>query len=205
MKTLTEIGLQHNTDKATYHHFTQIYEPYFNKIRDKQLNILEIGIFNGGSLRMLKEYFFTSKIYGIDFDASRCFTEERIQTKHGDQTDIAFLASVFPGIEFDVIIDDGGHTMQQQQVSLEALLPRLKTGGIYVIEDLHTSYEHDFLAPNNFTTLNLIENIKTHDAHNHNFFITDLQLIQKNISEAHVHYTNDKASITSIILKSEGV
>lgn len=201
MKTLTELGIHYKTDKATYHNFTEIYETYFSKLREKQLNILEIGIFNGGSLKALKEYFYNSYIYGIDFEQIRCFTEDRIVTACGDQTNINFLLNVFPEISFDIIIDDGGHTMEQQQISLETLLPRLKNNGIYIVEDLHTSYEHDYFSPNNFTTLYLLKNLKEHDKNKHNFFIKNLQNIQESISEAKIYYTNNEQSVTSVLIK----
>lgn len=201
MKTLTELGIEHNTDKATYHHFTEIYEKYFNLFRDKKNNIFEIGIFNGGSLRTLKDYFIKSNIYAIDFDKSRCFQEERIATQCGDQTNIRFMSNVFPGIEFDIIIDDGGHTMQQQQVSLEVLIPRLKPKGIYIVEDLHTSYEYGYTAPNNSTTLFLLENIKNIDPNRHNFYIKNIKSIQDSIQSCDIFFTNNKTSVTSVIIK----
>jgi hypothetical protein len=201
MKTLTELGLYYNTDKATYHHFTEIYETYFSTLKEKKLNILEIGIFNGGSLRTLKDYFYNSNIYGIDFDRSKCFSEDRILSECGDQTDINFLNNVFSNVNFDIIIDDGGHTMPQQQISLETLLPRLKSDGIYILEDLHTSYSYGYGSENDSTTLCLLEKLNIHDSNNHSFFIKDLHTIQENILDVKIYYTNDKTSVTSVFKK----
>jgi hypothetical protein len=60
---------------------------------------------------------------------------------YGSQEDIAFLKTVNSEQGyFDVIVDDGGHTMKQQITSFTHLLPKVRSGGIYVIEDLETSY-----------------------------------------------------------------
>jgi hypothetical protein len=200
MKTLTEIGITQNTDKATYHHFTEIYEKYFSPIRNEQLNIFEIGIFNGGSLRMLKEYFNYSQIYAIDLENARCFQEPRIKTVCGNQTDREFMSNVYSGVEFDIIIDDGGHTMEQQQISLECMLPRLKSKGIYIVEDLHTSYEYGYGNPNDSTTLFLLENIKK-DFVKTTHHIKNLQSLQNSMHTCQCYYTNNRTSVTSIIIK----
>ena len=65
---LTKIGLKYNTDKAYFHLFTEFYDIYFNTFLDKKINILEIGILNGSSILMLKEYFPDATIYAIDIN-----------------------------------------------------------------------------------------------------------------------------------------
>jgi len=208
-KTLTEIGIQHNTDKATFHNFTDIYEQYFKNLRNKILNILEIGIDKGYSINMLRDYFPNAQIYAIDCLDKTHLSGDRFTFSVGDQTDRNYMRSLFSNINFDIIIDDGGHGMEQQQVTLEECLPKLKTGGIYILEDLHTSYEYNYAEDkNNNTTLNLLENIHDHINNNNNFFINDIQNIQKQINTCKVFY-NDTASgdahrgksITSVIIK----
>jgi hypothetical protein len=140
MKTLTELGVQYNTDKATDHFFTDVYDKIFNNLRTKKLNILEIGIFTAGSIKMWKDYFSNSQIYATDIEDKTHYIEDRIFIEQGDQTDVNFMTNVFSNVEFDIIIDDGGHTMEQQQITLETMLPRLKSGGIFVVEDLHSSF-----------------------------------------------------------------
>ena len=120
------------------------YDFHFRDLREMSVRLLEIGVQNGGSLHMWKEYFPNAvEIIGIDVD-ERCkkFESGNVRVYIGDQEDIAFLDSI-PGL-FDVIIDDGGHTMTQQQTSFHRMFPKLKDGGIYVIEDLHTSYWKEF-------------------------------------------------------------
>jgi hypothetical protein len=60
---------------------------------------------------------------------------------YGSQTDVAFLQTVIDKVKhFDVVIDDGGHSMDHQNISLRTLLPAVRDNGLYVIEDLLTSY-----------------------------------------------------------------
>lgn len=124
-------------------HYFEIYERHFNRYRNQEVVILEIGVSHGGSLQMWKEYFGPkAKIYGIDIDP-RCkaFEEENITIFIGSQSDKKFLEQVKKEIPLiDILIDDGGHTMEQQIVSFEVLFNHIKEDGIYLCEDLHTSY-----------------------------------------------------------------
>ena len=128
-------------------HYFDIYEENFSKYKNKKITILEIGIFRGGSLRMWKDYFSSdSLIVGIDINpVCKKFEKDNIKTYIGDQTDKNFLNSVIQDIgKPDIIIDDGGHTSNQQIISFDYLFNHLKTEGIYLIEDTHTSYHSDF-------------------------------------------------------------
>ncbi len=124
-------------------HYFDIYERHFNRFRNKEVVILEIGVSHGGSLQMWKSYFGKyAKIYGIDIDP-RCkeFEEDNIKIFIGSQSDRDFLRDVKKLIpRADIIIDDGGHTMKQQRVSFEELFDHVKDDGVYLVEDLHTSY-----------------------------------------------------------------
>lgn len=124
-------------------HYFDIYDRHFNRFRNKEVVILEIGVFHGGSLQMWKNYFGNqAKIYGIDIDP-RCksFEEEHIEILIGSQSDRKFLEKVKTQIPpIDILIDDGGHTMKQQIVTYEELFSHIKDNGIYLCEDLHTSY-----------------------------------------------------------------
>jgi hypothetical protein len=105
--------------------------------------ILEIGVSQGGSLQMWKDYFGEkAKIFGIDIDP-RCKTleEDNIKIFIGSQSDRKFLKEIKQQIPpIDILIDDGGHMMHQQIVSYEELFPHIKEDGVYLCEDLHTSY-----------------------------------------------------------------
>ena len=135
-----------NNNKRLIHkwkHYFDIYEHHFSRFRDKEIVILEIGVYQGGSLQMWKDYFGSkARIYGIDINP-RCkdLEEENIRIFIGSQANRKFLREVKKSIPpVDILIDDGGHTMKQQKVTFEELFGHVKDDGIYLCEDLHTSY-----------------------------------------------------------------
>ncbi len=124
-------------------HYFNIYERYFQKFKGQHVVIIEIGVFKGGSLQMWKSYFGpTAKIIGIDIDpACKAYEEENIEIYIGSQDDKVFIDDLFTKIPRpDIILDDGGHLVAQQIKGFEYMYPYLKTGGIYLCEDVHTSY-----------------------------------------------------------------
>jgi len=124
-------------------HYFDIYERHFNRFKEKEVVILEIGISQGGSLEMWKDYFGSkAKIFGIDINPNcKAFEEENVQIFIGSQSDRTFLREIKKKIPpVDILIDDGGHTMKQQIVTFEELFDHIKEDGIYICEDLHTSY-----------------------------------------------------------------
>jgi len=121
--------------------FTPIYEMFFSSMRDKAVCVLEIGIGGGQSLPMWRQYFSKAQIHALDIVRYGDPQLPGVALHQIDQTDRMQLMSV--GTEFgpfDIIIDDGGHMMEQQQVSLGTLFSYLQPGGYYFIEDLHTSF-----------------------------------------------------------------
>ncbi|AAN12661.1 methyltransferase [Mycobacterium phage Omega] len=135
--TLHEIGLRHGTDKATHHKFCDFYEEHLPG-RDFSGRLLEIGIMHGASLRTWAEYYPNAEIVGIDtFDKSYLNLPNNVSVVHGDATDHHVTA---PLGTFDIIVDDGSHLTSDQQVSfLWLYYNQLADGGIYILEDLHTS------------------------------------------------------------------
>jgi trans-aconitate methyltransferase len=141
MDDLTRIGIREGTDKSYYHTFTRFYEPYFRPLRNNPITILEIGISEGASLRMMQTYFPHAQIHAIDVNpASIRNYGDRVHTYLCSQTDLATVTTLFGDMEFDIIIDDGSHVTSHQQMSLGFLFPRLKPGGLYICEDIHTSF-----------------------------------------------------------------
>jgi hypothetical protein len=140
---LNNLAIKHGTDKGPYDHmYTSKYELYLDQYRDENFNLLEIGVCDGSSVKMWKEYFPKANITALDIDP-RCkeFEEDRINIHIGDQTDVSFLNEVVnKHNHFEIILDDGGHSWKQQIVSFETLFPQLTPGGLYFIEDMHTSY-----------------------------------------------------------------
>ena len=138
--TLNELGEYYRTDKAYDHKFCDFYDEHLTHLRDKELKILEIGIFSGASLRMWSEYFKNSKIYGIDILAHpQCVlvNEGNIQSYLVDQgSEEQLLEFVEEHGPFDIIIDDGSHFTNHQLLSYKLFGD---TTPIFIWEDLHTS------------------------------------------------------------------
>lgn len=159
MKTLHELGLQYQTDKAV-HKYLDVYSSVFEPLRLHPINLLEVGVYQGASIRMWKDYFINGNIYGLDIIDKTHLIEERISIEKGSQESKKDLLDCFPGKTFQIIIDDGGHGMLHQQNSLIYLFNRLERGGYYIIEDLHTSYllhrQKSHNPTNSKTTLNLL-------------------------------------------------
>ncbi|ETS77813.1 hypothetical protein PFICI_09875 [Pestalotiopsis fici W106-1] len=147
-----EIALKYGTDKVTDHQYWFMYDKHFPAIRHQKLKMLEIGLGcdmsygPGKSYYTWLEYFPNVELYYMEYDAE-CAAKWSSKTTGatiyaGDQADPVFLQKFIAetGGNFDIIIDDGGHTMHQQQTSLEALWSIVKPGGLYFIEDLQTSF-----------------------------------------------------------------
>lgn len=139
-KTLAEIYESHKTpagmgDKGTLHHYIENYEKLFRQYRYKPVTVLEIGIEQGHSLRMWRDYFARARIIGIDIKESKLETPG-CETFLCDQNDGVALDAFLTNQTFDVIVDDGSHLFEHQVTSFKHLFPRLKEGGIYVIEDI---------------------------------------------------------------------
>ena len=138
--SLIEIGKKYPTSKNVSG-FIEIYEEYFKTIKDKKINILEIGVDKGYSLRLWREYFTAANICGIDL-YKKNFTINNVEILTGDQSDHSFLQTVVNKYhKFDIIIDDGSHLSKHIISSFKFLFPFLNDNGIYVVEDLQTSYQ----------------------------------------------------------------
>lgn len=130
-----------------WRHYFDVYHRHFARFRGQPLTMIEIGVFNGGSLRMWRHYFGPqATIVGVDINPDcQQFSEPGIDIVIGDQADRAFLRSLrdrYPN--FAILLDDGGHRMHQQIATLEELYPHLRSDGVYLCEDIHTSYMPQF-------------------------------------------------------------
>lgn len=136
------LGSKHKNMYKWLHYF-EVYDKVLNRYRNRNVTILEIGVSNGGSMEMWKSYFGEKAvIVGIDINPKcKSFETDSIKIEIGSQEDEKFLGGVAKKYgHFDIIIDDGGHTMKQQILSFRMLFPVLSSGGTYICEDCHTSY-----------------------------------------------------------------
>ncbi len=130
-----------------WNHYFEIYDRHLHHLRDRNINILEIGISHGGSLQMWDYYFKgNATIHAVDINPEcKKLESENVRVFIGSQEDEKFLATLKKNIPVvDVLIDDGGHTMKQQVTTFKNLFDHVAEDGIYICEDLHTSYWKHF-------------------------------------------------------------
>jgi demethylmacrocin O-methyltransferase len=171
---LTRLALRHGTDKWGAHFYTPVYHGLFAHLRDKPVRLMEIGIggyefarLGGASLAMWADYFPNGRILGIDVFTKTLDLGPRVCVRRGSQDDAAFLArmSAEHG-PFDIVIDDGSHVPAQVIASFDVLFPLLADGGLYVIEDVQTTFWPDFGgAPDGGATMRLATAILEHLHH----------------------------------------
>ncbi|MBC8105700.1 MAG: class I SAM-dependent methyltransferase [Anaerolineae bacterium] len=124
-------------------HYFDVYHRHLARFRGAPCTIVEIGIYHGGSLEMWREYFGPqARIIGVDIEErARALAAPGTEIMIGDQSDPAFLKQIAERAgSIDILIDDGGHEMHQQIQTLLHLYPRISSEGVYLCEDLHTSY-----------------------------------------------------------------
>jgi hypothetical protein len=124
-------------------HYLPIYDKIFSPFAGAPIKFLEIGVSRGGSLRMWRQYFGDDAIlFGIDIDkACAVLDGKHAKVRIGSQNDPVFLKRVVDEMGgLDIVLDDGSHHASDQRDSFDVLFPLLSDGGLYVIEDLHTSY-----------------------------------------------------------------
>jgi len=137
------IANKYDTDKDQ--NYLDNYHEYFHKLRNEKINILEVGVLNGGSLLMWEEYFQNANIIGIDINPIRLIkNSDRVSIYQLNQTDtegISNIARQHAPSGFDIIIDDASHNAYESKITFwHCMHNHLKSGGIYVIEDWGTGY-----------------------------------------------------------------
>lgn len=175
MKKLTEIGIKTGTDKAHYHLFTEHYDDVFSLYKNPR--ILEIGVANFSSIAMYLEYYEKPYVVGMDIESKDNFLSDKWKFIKGDQTNIVDLQKcVLDEDLFDIILDDGGHTMKQQQITFGFLIDYVKPGGFFILEDLHTSLKPEYIENDcEFTSLQMLERIKLGEKYFSNYIDKDQQ------------------------------
>ncbi len=141
---LNEIGMETGTDKANFHHnYLRKYEHFLSKFKNTEFTLLELGVFKGASLEMWSRYFPKARIVGADYDKN-CLQYNDVRKKViladlSDTEEIKKLCDLQP----TVIIDDASHIWSHQIKALFTLYKALTHGGIYIIEDIETSFWKD--------------------------------------------------------------
>jgi demethylmacrocin O-methyltransferase len=161
---LDKLAQLYKTDKFGKHFYTPHYQFHFSKFKYKKFKMLEIGVgghenplAGGPSLRMWKRFFPFAQIYALDIFDKSFFQEKRVRIFQGSQVDKVFLAKMLEETgELDIIVDDGSHINEHVIETFKILFPKLKEGGIYVVEDAQTSYYGGYFGGDNknFNNLN---------------------------------------------------
>lgn len=161
MTPLCELADKHQTDKGgtstmyggvpgdTCHNYTPAYHAIYGDHRDAVLNVLEVGVNAGCSLRMWEEYFPNARIVGIDIRREVLFDAGRVRCYWADGGNPASLrdaVALAGGGPYDLIIDDGSHEEHHQIRTAETLLPFVSRDGRYVIEDIDCDCRPELLA-----------------------------------------------------------
>ena len=208
---LSRLADECGTDKGPADHgFTQFYEGFFAPLRDLPIRFFEIGVYKGCSLCLWEKYFTKAEIFGVDIVDVSQFETPRVKTFIADQADRRLLADFVRkyGPTFDVILDDGGHTMSQQQISFGFLFRCVKPGGIYIIEDVHTSLremypEYGAEKDGRNSTLTMIENfIRTGMISSRYMRRSEILYLTRAIESCALTYRSDSSrSMTCIVRK----
>ena len=132
-----------DTDKEnpSHHYISKCYSDLFEPYKNKDINFLEIGLGSGGSLLLWNDFFENSKIYGIDSGTDPRFRQCIERVKPYPKINLicsdAYDHSLVENLpQFDIIIDDGPHTFQSHLKCLVLYLPKLKNGGVLILEDI---------------------------------------------------------------------
>lgn len=197
------LGQQFGTDKreANNHHaYLDIYQKYLDPhLRENAEVVAEIGVYTGASVKMWLAYFKKAKIYGFDWSNVFKINTPRYTLIQGNQvkrSDLARLVDAVRSVGFDTIIDDGGHTMEEQQVSLGFLFPFVNSGKLYIIEDLVTSYAKPVNPRCNWnrsntewTTLKILQALQAGDPFESNFMTPDeIAYLQEHAAKVSIEF-----------------
>jgi len=139
-----------------------IYETLFEKYRNKGITFVEIGVLDGGSLFMWREFFGEqARIIGIEINESaKVWEDYGFEIFIGSQSDPKFWQDFYAEIgKVDIVLDDGGHTYQQQIVTVECSLENIRPDGKIIVEDTYTSYEKEYGYPSNYSFIKYASNL----------------------------------------------
>lgn len=145
-----------------YSNYFNIYKTLLSEYRNKKITFLEVGVLHGGSLFMWRKFLGKkARIIGIDFNPSaNQWKKNGFEIFILDQANSLEWNACLKKIgKIDVLLDDGGHTNDQQITTLISVLPFIKDGGKLIIEDTHASYLSEFGNPSRFSFISYAKKI----------------------------------------------
>ena len=195
MKKLIDIlkDKKYQTDKWTDHYYVQdLYEPLFEQFQNKKVNVLEIGVWNGESMKLWHDYFVNAKnIVGIDIFVRSSFKEVSGWLKdydvklhkfnsHKDLDKLKEFSETYQD-GFDIIIDDGSHWYENQINTYKKFKNLMNPGGVYIIEDISFEREESVYTSYKLTESgmqNVVEAKIQRDIPEMQFYMTGGELFQ---------------------------
>lgn len=211
--TLASLAEKYYTDKHFGHdYFNQLYEFEFSKIKETARKIVELGVYEGQSINIWREYFKNAKIIGIDCELYRARIDnndrvELFDIRVGVNNDELLKKFSEDHNDIDLFIDDGSHTMKDQQIVLGIIFKSIKSGGMFILEDLHTSVsvKNDsnsaWKSEKNTITLDMLEEFRVSGKIISDYMTSEeCEYLENNIVSCEIYKIKD-GSYTSIIRK----
>ena len=161
-KKLIDLFYESKNRSIKWKKYFPVYENLFEKYKNKEITFVEIGVLDGGSLEIWKKYFGPkARIIGIDNNPNcKQFENDNFEIYIGSQSDDTFWTEFYKKIgNVDIILDDGGHSNDQQIISLIQSIKYINDGGLYVVEDVHTSYQKQYGNPCKYSFINFTKKI----------------------------------------------
>jgi len=162
----------HRSDKLG-HGYSAVYERDFAPLRTQCLRLLEVGVFRGSSIGAWLDYFERADVIGVDSfkripkESVPAFKNPRARAVEADSTSLRCLLAAGPPGTVDIIIDDGDHNPASQLATYRNLLPLLRSGGTYYVEDVLLDVTHPWATENGYRQADLdallSEGFEVHD------------------------------------------
>jgi len=196
VEIIDKFNLDVSTDKNSVHSYiTGFYENEFLKYKNKKITILEVGIRRGGSMKLWSEYFTkANSVIGIDISSNEIENQYRningVEYLFGN----AYSAEIVNKIpELDIFLDDGPHTKDSQIDSIRHYLPKVKSGGIFIIEDVQDIEWFNFFDEE-------VDNIRENDSSfNYKVECVDLRHLKNKFGD----YRYDKDDLLYVVRKTK--
>lgn len=188
------------SDYLSYKHknYFPIYDEVLTKYRGKEnITFVEVGVFNGGSLFMWREFFGPgARIIGIDFNPEAIkWREHGFDIFIGDQSNPNFWRNFFSEVGMiDILLDDGGHTNKQQIITFKESVPYINDGGVILVEDVHANFQPEFGNPSKFSFIEYCKKL----VNKINYRFPIIPLFGKHIPDYSIHSVTFYESIIAI-------
>jgi len=162
MRNTLDLFLASKKKSYKYKKYFSVYDEMFSIYKDKKITFVEIGVLDGGSLEMWKNFFGDkARIIGIDLNPEcKKFESNGIEIFIGDQGDKNFWKHFFDKVgKVDIILDDGSHRNEHQILTTLYTIPNIKNGGLLAFEDTITSYWRKYGNPHKYSFINFTKKL----------------------------------------------